>query len=81
MGELLTQEQMKTMDLSYYTDILEKNYHITDMDLQKEYLEYCIDVVKNNIIYLHDNKYPIKDVLNELFKRAMVKKWVELHQK
>jgi len=66
-------------NLTFYTDILEKNYHITDENEQKEYLHFCLNEVKNNIISCC-NEHPTKNVITELFKRAMVKKWNEIHK-
>ncbi len=67
-------------NLTFYTDILTKHYHITNDDEQKEYLDFCLNEVKNNIISCHNNEHPTKNVITQLFKRAMVKKRNELHK-
>ena len=67
-------------NLTFYTDILTKHYHITDGDEQNEYLNFCLNEVKTNIINCYNNKHSTKNVITELFKRSMVKKWNELHQ-
>jgi len=68
-------------DLTFYTDILTKHYHITETNEQKEYLDFCLNEVKQNIISCYNNEHSTKNVITELFKRAMVKKWNELHKK
>ena len=61
--------------LTHYYNILSKNYKITDPKKQEEYMEFCLNNVKDNIIYCHDNTNPTKAVITELFKRSMAKKY------
>jgi len=59
--------------LTYYSNILEK-LHFANENKKKEYLDFCLNEVKENIILCHNNEHPTKIVIKELFKRAIAKK-------
>ena len=61
--------------MKYYENLIKKHFRITDKEKINEYLNFCLDELKTNIIYLHDNMNPTKNVITEIFKRSMVKKY------
>lgn len=66
--------------LDFYRDILSGIYLDTE-EKTNEYLEFCLNYVKDNIIYCYDNKNSIQEIIKELFKRGMAKKWSIDNQK
>jgi hypothetical protein len=44
-------------------------------------IEYCVDYVKENILYCVNNTNPVNKVIEHLFKRGFAKRWSETHKK
>jgi len=64
---------------NYYKELLKKHYEsINEKDIQ-EYMDFCLDYVKENIINCYSNEKSTKNVIEELFKRGMAKKWKLKH--
>jgi hypothetical protein len=64
-------------DLEHFKKLLNHNYQIIDENMVLEYLEYGIDSIKSNkmMIDKNDNEDIKKSLTEEIFKRAIAKKW------
>lgn len=72
---------METEKLDYYNNILKKHLgRYLNEEKQQEYLDYCLDYVKENIVYCTNNNKPTNKVIVELFKRGMANKYAFDHK-
>ena len=70
---------MEEEDLEFYKNIIkESKYEITS-DMMDEYLEFCFNDIKEKILHFYNIELPVKVVISEIFKRALIRKWNQLH--
>jgi len=67
---------MKKTTENFYKKLIIKHSH---QENTNEYLKFCLNYIKENIVECYNTKSPCKDVVVQLFKRGMAKKWLIDH--
>ena len=71
---------MEEEDLEFYKNIIKNSEYDITSEMMDEYLGFCLNEVGKNILYCYNIELPVKVVISEIFKRALIKRWNQLHR-